>query len=58
MNRYEGERVQRGQRRRENEYSFGNDVEIKDHRGGGGMMREGKGKPAVVPVCLGGPETG
>lgn len=22
------------------------------------MMREGKGKPAVVPVCLGGPETG
>lgn len=59
MNRYEGERVQRGQRRRENEYSSGNDVEIKDHGGGiRRMMREGKGKPAVVPVCLGGPETG
>lgn len=36
-------------------------LKLKTTEEGGGirrMMREGKGKPAVVPVCLGGPETG
>lgn len=44
MNRYEGEREQRGQRRRENEYSSGNDVEIKDHGVGGNKENDERGK--------------
>lgn len=41
------------------EYARLKDVEIEDHRGGGGDKESDErreGKPAVVPVCLGGPE--